>query len=317
MKKMALPVGLTVVICALAVVTVRQQKEITRLREVAAKPPVVAKAQPSQPVAKAPEPPPEVSPTPPIEPAQEPASPVAPKPKTPNMFSKFGEMAKDPAFKDMMRSQQKMALDMMYGSLFKSLNLSTEEISAFKDLIVDRQMAMMDGGMAMMNGELSPTDRAQRAKDMQGIKASYDKKIEEFLGPDDYAVFKDYEETLGERTQVNMFKQSLAGDDALTDEQETDLIAAMTEARKSLPNADLLSKSNRDPTKFTKDGIAEMEKVLDELQGRYLQNAGAILSATQLEHFKKSLEQMHAMQAMGLKMAAQMFDEQQAPPVAP
>jgi len=60
-----------------------------------------------------------------------------------------------------------------------------------------------------------------------------------------------------------------------------------------------------------------MQKQLDQLHDKYLQSAATILSATQLEQFKKSLEQQRTMQAMGLKMAAQMFGQQKPAPQKP
>jgi hypothetical protein len=321
MKKNALLGVLVAVIGVLAFVVVRQQKELTQLREGAAQPPVAVPPPVKHvvPVAQL-GPTPELPPAPPVaQPhAAAPAlAPAASQSNAPNMFAAIGKMAKDPAFKDMMRNQQKMMLDMTYGGLFKSLNLSTEDVDKLKQFLTDRQMAMMDGGMAMMSGEMSPTDRAEKAKELQQVKADYDKKIEDFLGADDYAVFKNYEDTQAERMQVNLFKQSLTGEDALTDQQEADLVAAMYQERKSLPDPNFMQKTNPDPSKFTEEGIAEMQKQLDHLRDQYLQSAANILSAPQLERFKKALDQQRAMQAMGLKMAAQMFGQQKPPPAKP
>jgi hypothetical protein len=326
MKKNGLFVVLVAIIAGLAVVVVRQHQELNQLREVAAKPPVVEATTPVRPVAQVPEPEPNpgLSPSPPVAQPQAAAStpvasigPVAPEQKSPNFLAAVSKMAKDPAFKDMMRNQQKVMLDMMYGGLFKSLNLPAEDLDALKQLLVDRQMALADGGMAIMSGELSAADRAQKAKEIEQVKADYDKKIQDFLGAEDYAVFKDYEQTQSERVQVNMFKQSLASADALTEQQEADLVAAMYQERKNLPDPDFMRKTAPDPAKFTEEGIAEMQEQLEQLQDKYLQSAAKILNATQLEQFKKSSEQQRAMQAMGLKMAAQMFGQQQQSPQNP
>jgi hypothetical protein len=137
----------------------------------------------------------------------------APAQKPANFFAGISSMAKDPAMRGMIRSQQKMSFDMLYGGLFKELNLPAEQLDAFKELMLDRQMAMMDVSLGMMGGEMSATDRTQKGKELEAIKSSYDKKIEEFLGADGYGVFKDYEQTQPERMQVNLFKHSLASAD--------------------------------------------------------------------------------------------------------
>lgn len=301
----------------LAVAVVRQQTELAQLRATAAKSRAVAPAPvkhfPPTPVAKRKAPAVLPVPAPAVEGA---GSNAVAETKESNFFAKIGEMTKDPAFKDMMRAQQKMMLDMQYGSLFKSLNLSAEDLDALKQLLADRQVAGMDAGLAMMNGDTSATNRAQRAAEIKQADAGYDKQIQDFLGADDYTVFKNYEATLGERTQVNLFKQSLAGAEPLTDQQEADLIAAMHQGRTTVANTDFMSSSTPNPTKFTEEGIAEMQKQLEQVNNNYLQSAATILSATQLEQFKKYLEQDRAMQTMGLKMAWQMFGKQQQQPAS-
>lgn len=320
MKRNALIVVLVAVVAGLAAAVVWQRGELNRLRETIAGRPVEFAPAPAHPVVTATTPVEKTSVAPvDAEPqAAAPASaPVAPDQKSPNFLAAVSKMAKDPAFKDMMRAQQKMGLEMIHGDLFKKLNLSTEDLDGLKQLLLDRQMALVDGGMAIMSGELSPADRAQKGKEIEQVKADYDKKIQDFLGAEDYAVFKDYEETQSERMSVNMFKQSLGATDVLTEQQEADLVTAMYQERKSLPNPDFMQKSNPDPAKFTEEGMAEMQKQLEQLQDKYLQSAAKILNTTQLEQFKKSMEQQRAMQAMGLKMAAQMFGQQKQSPQNP
>ncbi len=312
MKKNLLVVALLAVVGMSAAVIVWQRGELNRLREIIAGRPVEFAPAPAHPVVTA-TPAVEDMPAAPlvVEPATAaPKPPVAAPGRPANFMSQIGKMAKDPAFKDMIRSQQKMMLDMTYGALFKSLNLSAEDAETLKQLLVDRQMAVVDDSMAMMSGEIPAAERTEKVKQIAETMKDGNKKIEDFLGAESYAVFKEYEDTQSERMQVNLFKQSLTGEDALTDEQEQQLIAAMYQERKNLPNPDFVKNANTDPTKFTGDGIAAMQKQLDQLQDKYLQTAGNILSAPQLEQFKKSLEQQRAMQAMGLKMAAQMFGEQ-------
>jgi hypothetical protein len=242
-------------------------------------------------------------------------SPAAPAGGTTNSpLSGLAEMMKNPQMKEMMRSQQKMAIDGMYGSLSKYVNLSTNDMAALKELLLQRQMALMDAGMSMMNG--SGADPKQAAADAQAVKADYDKKIQDLLGAQDYPVFQDYEKSAPDRMSVQMFKSSLPADATLTDEQEESLIAAMAEERKALPSTSMLNNQNNtpDPSKFTEEGIADTLKQMEALQQRDAQRAATILTPAQLDQFTKFQQQMNSIAAAGMKMAAQMLGNKGAAP---
>lgn len=313
--------ALTLVLIVSVIVILKQRGEIVRLgqaieraeteRKVAATPTIVRET-------------PRERKTKPVPATPELVPPVASMPPTNRpsrgMLANMGAMMKDPAMRDVMRSQQKVALEMIYGDLFKELNLPPEQLDALKDLLADRQMANMDAGFAMMTGETSAEERAQKAKELEQIKGSFDKKIEEFLGANDYAVFKQYEETQTERMQVRQFKQLLPSAEPLTSEQEQELIQVMYEERKNMPNPFPGSNPPTDPKQFTEEKMAETIKVWEQSQAKYLERAATILSPTQLEQFKKSQEQQRALMQMGIKMASQMFGEEKKtppPPVTP
>jgi len=87
------------------------------------------------------------------------------------------------------------------------------------------------------------------------------------------------------------------------------LIAAMYEERRAMPTTSLLNSQSADPSQFTEERMAETLKQMQELQQRDARRAAAILTPAQLEEFTKFQEQMSNMQAMGMKMAAQMLEE--------
>jgi hypothetical protein len=264
------------------------------------------------PVEETPAPLPEIKPVEPVAVAA-PVPPAAPAGGTTNNpFAGMAEMMKSPQMKEMMRAQQKMAVDGMYGSLSKYLNLSTNEMDALKELLMQRQMALMDAGMSMMNG--SGADQKQAAEDAKTVKAEYDKKISDLLGTQDYPVFQDYEKSAADRMSVQMFKGSLPADTTLTDQQEESLIAAMAEERKALPPSSMVNNQSPDPSKFTEEGIAEALKQMEQLQQRDAERAATILTPAQLDQFTKFQQQMNSMAAAGMKMAVQMFGNKNAAP---
>jgi hypothetical protein len=231
---------------------------------------------------------------------------------TNNPLKGMAEMMKSPQMKEMMRAQQKMAINGMYGSLSKYLNISTNDMDALKELLLQRQMALMDSGMSMMSG--SAADQKQAAEDAKTVKADYDKKIQDLLGSQDYPVFQDYEKSAADRMSVQMFKGSLPADATLTDQQEESLIAAMAEERKALPSTSALNNQTPDPSKFTEEGIAEALKQMEALQQRDAERAATILTPVQLDQFTKFQQQMNGMAAAGMKMAGQMFGNKNATP---
>src|ERR1017187_617655 len=231
---------------------------------------------------------------------------------TNNPLAGLAEMMKSPQMKEMMHAQQKMAVDGMYGSLSKYLNLSTNEMDALKELLLQRQTALMDSGMSMMNG--SAADRKQAAEDAKTVTIEYDNKIQDLLGTQDYPVFQEYEKGAADRMSVQMFKGSLPADATLTDQQEERLIAALAEERKALPTTSMMNNQTPDPSKFTEEGIAEALKQMEALQQRDAERAAAILTPAQLEQFTKFQQQMSSMAAAGMKMAVQMFGNKNAAP---
>ncbi len=310
MRQNALVVVLLAVVVALAVMVVRQRSEIADLKEVAQVVPSkhVVLAEPPAPLAPKEEPVPLFEP-PPAEPALAAASNTN---AAGNFMSGLVGMMKDPQMKEMIRSQQTMALNQMYGSLFEDLNLQASEMDALKELLLERQMALTEAGMAMMSG--TTEDRKKAAEATKAIKDDYDKKFQDLLGPQNYEVFEQHEQTTNERMQVRMFKGALPATAALSDEQKYDLIAAMYEERKALPTSALLNNKTTDPSQLTEEGIAEALKEMERLQQRYAERAGMILSPEQLEQFTKWQQQWSAMQAAGLKMASQMFGNKTPPP---
>jgi hypothetical protein len=257
--------------------------------------------------------------------AAAPAVPVAPAASAPpplpglgtNFASAVTAMMKNPQMKEMMRAQQKVMLDQMYGALPKYLNMTAEQHEHLRDMLLDRQMALAEGGMALLSG--TADDRQKAAEQLQKTKAEYDRAIQEFLGPEAGEVFKQYEEVVPDQMQVTMFAKTLGAEQVLSEQQEYDLVAALHEERKQMPQDSLLQKQGEapDPSQMTEERVQETLRQMDQLNQRHAARAEAILSGPQLEHFKQWQEQMAGMQRMGLNMAAQMFGQGKAGAAAP
>ena len=314
MKKIIWIVVLLIAVVGLAIVVVQQDREIARLRQQRPLSTAVERATSPVPAAEAPQP---SKPEPEAE-AKLPEAPPSPELAQPsggsasNFLSGMAAMMKDPQMKEMIRAQQKMALDRMYGALFKQLNWPAADVDRLKSLLLERQMALAEVGMSMMGG--SAEDRKQAVEESKTIKSDYDKKIQDFLGAEGYQVFQDYDNTVGERMQVQMFKDSLPADTALSEQQESDLINMMYEERKASPPSSLVNNNTADPSQLTEANIADALKQMEEVQKRCATRAAEILTPAQLEQFTNWQQQWSAMQAAGLRMASQMFGNKPAQP---
>lgn len=220
----------------------------------------------------------------------------------------LAEMLKSPGMKDMLRAQQKAILEVSYGSLLKYLQLPPEELEGFKELLVEKQMALMDIGLDAMDTSIPADKRKEKAQRAGDLTKEFDEKIRTLLGEDNYEVYKQYEDYQPDMMQVNLFKPSLGSGDQLNEEQEHKLIIAMHEERKKNPfSTELNQQETFDPSMFTEETIAKHMDMLARLQESYIARARDILSESQLNQFISSLKQQRAMQEMSMKMARQMF----------
>ncbi len=231
-----------------------------------------------------------------------------PKPPSKSPMAGLAEMMKKPEMKEMMRGQQRIALDVTYGALFSEMELSPDELGEFKELLVDKQMAFLDISTGMMGGATSADEMAEQSKTVKAITEEYNDRIRSEIGEEYYELLTAYEKSLPDRVQVNQFKTILSTDDRLTGEQEEELVAAMYEERTNLYSS-LKDEQEQpfDPRKITREALDEKLDELAELQENYIEVARNILTESQLAQFTKSSEQMRAMQEMGIRMSMEML----------
>jgi len=210
-----------------------------------------------------------------------------------NLSSSVAAMLKDPQQREALRAQQKAVVDQMYGAL----SVPADRLDAFKELLLDRQMAMAEPGLSAMSG--TAANRTQAMQTARAIKAEYDRKIQNLLGPQEYRVFQEYDKTVMERMLAQAFQNTLPADARLSATQEDALIFAMhdeaTASRKLMENS-LPSNSI-----LTGDDLSKQLKLF---QQNTLKRASTILTPQQFNQFQMWQEQMAAVQTTALK---QMF----------
>lgn len=233
------------------------------------------------------------------------------------MMKKLGEMMKDPAMKEMMRTQQKQAMNMMYGPMFKEMNLPQEQKEKLTELLLDQQMTMLEIGQKVLNeGEpnLALGEAAQKSQ------AESEELIKGLLGDEKFAEFNEYKKTMGERMILEQFKQQLDGTaGALKDDQFKQLLVMMHEERSKTPAA-ITPEDPPDPANFERQLSPEfMEKQFlaqEEVNRRVLERAGTVLSAEQLKTYGEFQTQQINMGRMSMKMTREFFKEKKPAPPA-
>jgi hypothetical protein len=226
------------------------------------------------------------------------------------MGEMLSKMMKDPAMREMMREQQKAAINMMYSGLFKEMKLSPEEKEKLRELLTESQMRNIESAQGLMGGEkLDATAEAAATKALEDAKKQTDADVKALLGDERYAQFDDYQKNMGERMQLDQFKTQLAADNlTLRDDQTSQLMQIMKEEKAALPPA-IPTDQSQVPKKemFTAENLDKQLKWMDDYNQRVLQRAGQVLSPEQLTQYQKFQEQQISMQKLGLQMAKQMF----------
>jgi hypothetical protein len=128
-------------------------------------------------------------------------------------MNNLATLLSDPEFSQLWNSQQKFALDARYSALFKNLNLSAADLDKFKNMLVEKQSAVLDVMAAAREQGLNPrdsADRAQLAALLQTAQTQVENSIRQTLGDGQYAQYQNYEQTLPQRNIVTQLAQSLS-----------------------------------------------------------------------------------------------------------
>ncbi len=145
----------------------------------------------------------------------------------PDFMGKLAEMMENPEMKDAMRAQQKTMLSMLYGALFKKLQLTPEALDQLKDIQLNKQMA----GMAM----LGKGDKKQQMAALTEAQKQAEQAVKDLLGDEKYAIYQDYESTVGERMAIGQLNQQLSEKNMpLDDVQQEEFVTLMLEEREKL-----------------------------------------------------------------------------------
>ena len=224
------------------------------------------------------------------------------------MGDMLGKMMKDPAMREMMREQQKAAVNLMYGGLFKEMKLSPEEKERLKEILTDSQMKSVENA-----GGLFGDGKESALADVQKLTAEAKKQTESeiraVLGDERFAQYEDYQKNIGDRMQLDQFKTRLASENlALQDPQAAQLLQIMKEQKAAVPP--IIPQDNTEfPRKelLTTENLDKQTQWMEDYNRRVLGRVEQVLTPEQFKQYRDFQEQQAAMQKLSLTMARQMF----------
>ena len=238
-----------------------------------------------------------------------------------DMGDMLEKMMKDPSMREMVRSQQKAAINMMYGGLFKEMKLSPEEKEKLMGILTETQMKSVENAKGLFGGTKEGELPGDATRLLTDAKKQSDAEIKALLGDERYAQFTDYQKNMGERMQLDQLKTRLEGENlALQDEQSAQLLQAMKEEKAAVP-APIPSDATQSPgdvkSLMTSENIDKQIQWMDDYNRRVLDRAALFLTPEQLKSYREMQEQQASMQQMGLKMAREMFGARRGASPAP
>jgi hypothetical protein len=224
----------------------------------------------------------------------------------------MSQMMNDPDTRKFVRQQQQAMMEQLYGPLLTRLGLSGDEGTELKRMLLDRMVASSEKALGLMS--LEGEDRTRGLQALADEQKQFEEDIRTFLGESRYLEYQDYQQTVGERTQLNMFRQGDAVGRTLTDDQTDQLLRVMAQEKKALQETAgaVLPSATQDPAAMQQmlkdEQTAKVIETQERLNRRVFERAADFLTEDQLKSFGGFQASQLEMMRVGLKMARQMFE---------
>lgn len=236
-----------------------------------------------------------------------------------DMGNMLQTMMKDPAMRDMLRSQQKVAINQMYKGLFKDLNLAPDAREKLAGILTDSQMRNLEAAQGMMGegGQEQANMKEMQAK-MDAAKKQTEADVKALLGDEGYAKYDNYQKTIGERMQLESLTTNLQEANLpLQEGQSAQLLQILQEEKAAVPPV-IPTDNTQTPANMkelmTPAKIAQQLQWMKDYDDRIANRARGILNAEQFAKFADHQKQQRTMQEFGLKLASEMLGDSPAAP---
>ncbi len=179
-------------------------------------------------------------------------------------------LMQDPVFIRALMSHQRTLLDSRFAELFRRLELTPDELEKVRELLIEKQNSALDVLMLSHQDVDLRVASAEVNAAAEMARGEVDEAIALTLGPERYAVFRRYEETLPQRATVQQLAQRLSySDTPLRSEQAEALVDLMVdiggEVRNALPGVSLVVNPDTQQAVPIVHGMEQSSHITDEL----------------------------------------------------
>ena len=143
----------------------------------------------------------------------------------------FAEVMGTPEFQRLAAIRMKGQINQIYAPLFKSLNLSPDQLAQFQSLLTEKQQSLMDVMQAAREQGINPRADPDGFKTLvTQAQAQVDASIQQALGDAGFQQYQQFQQTLPERNVVNSLQQQLSYTQTpLTDDQANQMIQLLAQ----------------------------------------------------------------------------------------
>lgn len=220
----------------------------------------------------------------------------------------IADMMKNPTMNKAVIASQRGVIGAMYEDFIDYLNLTPEEADYFIDLIMYRQIKLLN---LMSAGDISADERAKLNQELLTADVLFKDNMDNFLNnPEDFAEWLYYEKTHGERMMLSQVDQILSGTEAaLPDETYKSVLDMMYSEKQKFLSDDLLDPTNVDskPERYSQDKLLTYANETKQLNREILTQAEQMLSKEQYAAFATSLKSTTELQFMQLRQASRLL----------
>lgn len=146
-------------------------------------------------------------------------------------FGQVMQVLDNPDYQTLMNLTQKGMLDGRYAALFKQLKLTPQQLEQFKELLVEKQTAVMDVLAAARAQGLDMRNDGEAIRTMmKATQDELDANIRTALGDTAYDAYQDYERTLPTRNVISQLENRLSySATPLSESQSQDMVRILAE----------------------------------------------------------------------------------------
>lgn len=184
-----------------------------------------------------------------------------------------------------------------YSPLLKRLELSAEASDEFVKFLAERRQAWIEIEDEILTLDLLEDDREATLKELEDLAWEYDEKALELLGYKNYQKYNEYNSCMGIflTDPVDEFKGELSIKEEINYFQEEQLASAMAEEYEDFLSSTVPEVKGPPGFKIGMQDEKTVSKIvdgLDNLQKRYITSARSILTESQMNTFKVTIQSM-------------------------